>query len=537
MRFTVVDQHPGARRSSRSSSSPRSSRASSTRRCWTNIPPEAGGTSFLPFGIGGIFPAIPFAIWFFLAIEELPLAAEESHGPEAGHPAGHDLGDDAPCSSPASSIAVPQHGPRRARRRSATPRRRCSTGSRRSSARARAAELLGLVGLIGLDRELLHDHLRVRPEHVLAVAGRLLPEVAVDHAPDAEDAARRAASPARSSGYLLGRADLPARQVRERDGGPDRRRAAVHGGVRRRDLLRDAVPVVHPAAAEDARTSSGRTGARWASWARRSPASSRVVSLVSLYSERGLPARRCTGRSIYFLLGDPLLRDRRAAPPGALARGGVRAHERASAAIPAGEGYSTSAAEQEAILRGGDGRRAPPADRPDGTRHAERRSGRRARASGPPPLPSERGGEDGATPGHARRARARTTSRERGEIDTVLCMFTDLQGRFMGKRVLPDFFLEEILGEEGLHACLYLLAIDMEMEPLPGYAYASWETGYGDFRMVPDMATLRLVPVAREDRDGALRHRRRGGRRPAGRGRAAADPAGPDRSARPTPAT
>ncbi len=83
---------------------------------------------------------------------------------------------------------------------------------------------------------------------------------------------------------------------------------------------------------------------------------------------------------------------------------------------------------------------------------------------------------------------------EHGEVDTVLCMFTDLQGRFMGKRVLPDFFVEEILGEEGLHACLYLLAIDMEMEPLPGYDYASWETGYGDFRMIPDLDTLRLCP-------------------------------------------
>ena len=81
-----------------------------------------------------------------------------------------------------------------------------------------------------------------------------------------------------------------------------------------------------------------------------------------------------------------------------------------------------------------------------------------------------------------------------GQIDTVLCQFTDLQGRFMGKRVLPDFFLEEVLGAEGLHACLYLLAIDMEMEPLPGYAYASWDTGYGDFRMIPDLATLRLCP-------------------------------------------
>jgi len=81
-----------------------------------------------------------------------------------------------------------------------------------------------------------------------------------------------------------------------------------------------------------------------------------------------------------------------------------------------------------------------------------------------------------------------------GDIDTVLCMFTDMQGRFMGKRILPDFFLEEILGEEGLHACLYLLAVDMEMEPLPGYEYASWDTGYGDFRMVPDMASLRVCP-------------------------------------------
>jgi glutamine synthetase len=81
-----------------------------------------------------------------------------------------------------------------------------------------------------------------------------------------------------------------------------------------------------------------------------------------------------------------------------------------------------------------------------------------------------------------------------GEIDTILCMFTDLQGRYMGKRVVPHFFLEEILGDEGLHACLYLLAVDMEMEPLPGYRYASWETGYGDFRMVPDVSTLRLVP-------------------------------------------
>ncbi|HEX9122080.1 MAG TPA: glutamine synthetase family protein [Actinomycetota bacterium] len=83
---------------------------------------------------------------------------------------------------------------------------------------------------------------------------------------------------------------------------------------------------------------------------------------------------------------------------------------------------------------------------------------------------------------------------DEGEVDTVLCMFTDMQGRFMGKRVVPHFFFDEILGEEGLHACLYLVTVDMEMEPLPGYRYASWETGYGDFMMVPDLSTLRMVP-------------------------------------------
>jgi glutamine synthetase len=81
-----------------------------------------------------------------------------------------------------------------------------------------------------------------------------------------------------------------------------------------------------------------------------------------------------------------------------------------------------------------------------------------------------------------------------GDVDTVLCVFTDMQGRFMGKRVTGHYFLDDVLGEEGLHACLYLVTVDMEMEPLPGYEYANWDTGYGDFRMVPDLNTLRLIP-------------------------------------------
>src|ERR671939_677332 len=80
-----------------------------------------------------------------------------------------------------------------------------------------------------------------------------------------------------------------------------------------------------------------------------------------------------------------------------------------------------------------------------------------------------------------------------GRIDTVVTAFTDMQGRLMGKREHARFFLEES-AEHGLEGCNYLLALDMEMDPQPGYAMASWERGYGDFHLKPDMATLRRVP-------------------------------------------
>src|SRR5439155_7984585 len=82
-----------------------------------------------------------------------------------------------------------------------------------------------------------------------------------------------------------------------------------------------------------------------------------------------------------------------------------------------------------------------------------------------------------------------------GEIDTVLVVFPDQQGRFVGKRVTGDYFVHDLLeGEGAIHACNYLLAIDMEMEPLPGYQYASWDTGYGDLKAIPDLSTLREIP-------------------------------------------
>lgn len=76
-----------------------------------------------------------------------------------------------------------------------------------------------------------------------------------------------------------------------------------------------------------------------------------------------------------------------------------------------------------------------------------------------------------------------------GTIDTVVLAFTDLYGRLLGKRFDADFFVDSI--DDGTHVCDYLLASDMEMEPVPGYAFASWEQGYGDVHLVPDLSTLR----------------------------------------------
>jgi glutamine synthetase len=79
------------------------------------------------------------------------------------------------------------------------------------------------------------------------------------------------------------------------------------------------------------------------------------------------------------------------------------------------------------------------------------------------------------------------------EVDTVLTVVPDGLGRLMGKRIVGRHFLDSVAGE-GVHACIYLFACDMEMEPLPGFRLTSWERGYGDMKMVPDFDTLRLIP-------------------------------------------
>lgn len=79
-----------------------------------------------------------------------------------------------------------------------------------------------------------------------------------------------------------------------------------------------------------------------------------------------------------------------------------------------------------------------------------------------------------------------------GSIDTVTAAFTDHYGRLMGKRFDARYFLEHV-ASEGTHACNYLLTTDMEMDPSPGYRFANWELGYGDFHLVPDLSTLRRL--------------------------------------------
>ena len=77
-----------------------------------------------------------------------------------------------------------------------------------------------------------------------------------------------------------------------------------------------------------------------------------------------------------------------------------------------------------------------------------------------------------------------------GSIDTVVVAFTDHYGRLMGKRFDASFFLESC-ADDGTHACDYLLTVDMDMEPVEGFEFASWAGGYGDVHLVPDLSTLR----------------------------------------------
>jgi glutamine synthetase len=83
---------------------------------------------------------------------------------------------------------------------------------------------------------------------------------------------------------------------------------------------------------------------------------------------------------------------------------------------------------------------------------------------------------------------------ESGAVDTVVVAFTDMQGRLLGKRLHAEFFVDEVGAGHPVEGCNYLLALEMEMDPVPGYEIASWERGYGDFALHADLATLRRIP-------------------------------------------
>nr|MBA3475869.1 glutamine synthetase [Actinomycetota bacterium] len=80
-----------------------------------------------------------------------------------------------------------------------------------------------------------------------------------------------------------------------------------------------------------------------------------------------------------------------------------------------------------------------------------------------------------------------------GAVDTVLLTIADMEGRLQGKRLTARHFLDEV-AEHGAEGCNYLLAVDVDMETVEGYAMSSWDRGYGDFVMKPDLETLRPIP-------------------------------------------
>src|SRR4030095_13724409 len=82
---------------------------------------------------------------------------------------------------------------------------------------------------------------------------------------------------------------------------------------------------------------------------------------------------------------------------------------------------------------------------------------------------------------------------DEGRIDTVVLAITDMQGRLQGKRFHAPYFLSEVV-KDGTEGCNYLLAVDVDMNTVDGYAMSSWSSGYGDFAMAPDLAPLRATP-------------------------------------------
>ena len=196
-----------------------------------------------------------------------------------------------------------------------------------------------------------------------------------------------------------------------------------------------------------------------------------------------------------------------------------------------------------ARARGARGGRDLPGRHHGGVHHARRlcRGGRVLRALLAAP-PRRRGAGGGVRGDRERRGRARGSlmtldelrkAVDEGTVDTVLLVFADMQGRLQGKRLVGSHFVHDVI-ENGAEACNYLLAVDVDMNTVPGYAMSSWETGYGDFEMKPDFDDAAAGQLDPGNRDV---HGRPALARPLAGGRlAAADPEGAARPARPSAA-
>src|SRR5438105_8849254 len=128
------------------------------------------------------------------------------------------------------------------------------------------------------------------------------------------------------------------------------------------------------------------------------------------------------------------------------------------------------------------------ARRPSSAKYANERSP--SSVKGPAPTRCRRSASSSSSTGKMMQLAELSKLVKQGEIETVVVAFTDHYGRMLGKRFDAEMFVDDI-AKGGAHACDYLLTVDMEMDPVPGYRFANWELGYGDFHLVPDFNTLR----------------------------------------------
>lgn len=362
-----------------------------------NIPPEPGKTPFLPHGWYGIFAALPYAVWFYLAIEQLPLSAEESYDAARDMPRALKWGIVTLLLLSVGTLVLNSGvGPgAKGVGASAAP---LEVGFRAVFARNVTSTLLSAVSLTGL----------IASFHAIIYAyGRLL--------------------------FALSRAGyLPS--FLSRIGARRTPWAALLSGGGAGLCLCFL-----------ARQYAASVGAALLNMAVFGALLSYILVLVFLPAAQVRPAP----------LTPPL--------PEPLGKRGSRRRHRSGPDLPCGDIRGTF---------------VPPRCR----RYCRLRCGDAYLLLAL------------STPSCGGRVTFRELQQavKRGAVDTVIAAFADHYGRLLGKRFDAEFFVAHTAAG-GTHACNYLLTTDMEMEPVPGFQFANWERGYGDFHLVPDLATLRRL--------------------------------------------